>query len=48
VLGAVNLISHWEYFRDIAFLREVAFPYVRDALLFYQVIHTVIDVLSRL
>ena len=36
VLSALNLIAHWEYTRDRAFLADVAFPFCRDALAFYQ------------
>ncbi len=36
VLSALNLIAQWEYTRDIVFLADVAFPFSRDALAFYQ------------
>ena len=36
VLAAINMLQHWEYTMDRAFLREVAFPFARDALAFYQ------------
>ena len=36
VLAALNMIAHWEYTQSIDFLRNVAFPFARDALRFYQ------------
>ena len=37
VLTAINAIQHWEYYpEDETFLKEIAFPFCRDALAFYQ------------
>ena len=36
VLGALNMIAHWEYTQDRGFLSDIAFPFSRDALQFYQ------------
>ena len=36
VFAALNMIAQWEYGRNDTFLRTVAFPFCRDALLFYQ------------
>eukprot|EP00660_Eupelagonema_oceanica_P010417 gene10417-4949_t len=36
VLSAVNFIAHWEYTRDVSFLRTRALPFCRDVLAFYQ------------
>ena len=36
MLGALNMIAHFEYTQSSDFLRSVAFPFARDALAFYQ------------
>ena len=36
VFACLNMIQDWEYGRNASFLRQVAFPFCRDALKFYQ------------
>jgi hypothetical protein len=36
VFAALNMIQEWEYTRNSTFLRQIAFPFARQALKFYQ------------
>ena len=36
VFAALNMVAQWEYGRNRTFLERTAFPFCRDALLFYQ------------